>query len=782
MNRYRFVPALFVALSFWAAGFVAAPASANYPDSIPNGRIGDSGRCGVCHVSAAGGGERTSFGEDFRRGADGVAGTSDDRLWSRWLAGRDSDGDGWSNGQELGDPFANWTSGTTPPLSFQSNPGSAGSAPESGLNLCIDSRWNDCATIVGACSDSFSGSGRWGCSCQSGYAGTGHRRTSEHDWSGGVRQRYVISASAAAGCSDVDECLTAGRCGAGSCINLSGTYRCSCPGGYAAPATGGTCTDVNECATPGTCGVGTCSNTVGSYSCTCPAGYGFSGATCVVSDACTAGVHDCDPNAVCTRVGTMDWTCTCRTGWRGVGTASRGTGDRCVDINECTEMTGVCGVGTCTNTSGSYRCTCPSGYRGTPTGGSCVDIDECAELPELCDVGTCSNRAGTYTCSCPAGYRFDGTTCADLDECATSPCGAGNCVQRFPPPGYGCACQAGYRFDGTTCVDVNECIDPTLSLCSSNARCENSVGSHRCICNPGYEGDGYNCVDIVECDAGRTNECDENATCMNTEGGYSCVCNAGWEGSGVACTDVDECVLGTHGCQSTEVCVNLVGMRNRCDCAPGYERIGPSCVSSCGNAERTPGEACDDGNTSDGDGCSGRCEVEPGWACFAPEGEASMCERTCGDGLVQAPGEECDDGDANSDTAADACRTRCVRAHCGDHVIDTGETCDDGALNSDTQADACRTRCEPGSCGDGVVDSGERCDPGGGPRNPDDCVSRCDELIDAGPGGGGTSGGCGCRVGGNDRAPLALLLAGMAWLVLGRRRRTRLGGRSRPKN
>jgi MYXO-CTERM domain-containing protein len=497
----------------------------------------------------------------------------------------------------------------------------------------------------------------------------------------------------------------------------------------------------------------------------------------VVNNACTANIDDCDMNATCTPVGTMDWTCTCNSGWRGTGTAARGTGDRCVDINECTELTRTCSPGTCTNTTGSYRCTCPSGYRGQPTGGSCVDIDECAELPGVCDVGTCSNRAGSYTCACPAGYMFDGTTCADIDECASNPCGAGDCVQRFPPPGYGCACQAGYRFDGTTCVDVNECDDPALSLCAINARCENSVGRYQCICNSGYAGDGFNCVDVSECEPGMVNECDDNATCMNTEGGYACVCNAGWVGSGVTCTDVNECELGTHGCGSTEVCVNVPGMPNECECAPGYERVGSSCVSSCGNAQRTPGEACDDGNTSDGDGCSARCDVEPGWACFEPDGAASTCERTCGDGLVQAPGEECDDGDANSDTEVDACRTRCVRAHCGDDVIDTGEACDDGELNSDTRADACRTSCEPASCGDGVTDTGESCDPGGGPRNADDCVSRCDELIDAGPGGGVASGGCGCRVGGDERSPLALVLVGAALLGMGWRRRRR-GGRS----
>ena len=46
------------------------------------------------------------------------------------------------------------------------------------------------------------------------------------------------------------------------------------------------------------------------------------------------------------------------------------------DINECTD-TSICGVGgTCTNTDGSYTCTCEYGYKGggdaTPCSGRIV--------------------------------------------------------------------------------------------------------------------------------------------------------------------------------------------------------------------------------------------------------------------------------------------------------------------------------------------------------------------------------------------------------------------------
>lgn len=94
----------------------------------------------------------------------------------------------------------------------------------------------------------------------------------------------------------------------------------------------------------------------------------------------------------------------------------------------------------------------------------------------------------------------------------------------------------------------------------------------------------------------------------------------------------------------------------------------------------------------------------------------------CGNGVVD-PGEECDDGDANSDEAADACRTTCVMPTCGDAVVDSGEECDDGEGNSDVTADACRPSCVAATCGDAVVDSGEHCDLGA--ANSDVSDSEC---------------------------------------------------------
>ena len=82
-----------------------------------------------------------------------------------------------------------------------------------------------------------------------------------------------------------------------------------------------------------------------------------------------------------------------------------------VDINECTEGTDGCSQ-TCTNTVGSYECSCGVGYRLASDRHSCVDINECALGTHGCNQ-TCTNTVGSYSCSCDTGYRLasDGHMC-----------------------------------------------------------------------------------------------------------------------------------------------------------------------------------------------------------------------------------------------------------------------------------------------------------------------------------------------------------------------------------
>lgn len=95
---------------------------------FPNG---NSLSCSACHVRSSGGGPRTPFGEETRR----LVGSSRNSFWTASLAALDSDGDGFTNGQELGDPDGTWRQGDAHPSpSEATNPGDASSKPEIVVN------------------------------------------------------------------------------------------------------------------------------------------------------------------------------------------------------------------------------------------------------------------------------------------------------------------------------------------------------------------------------------------------------------------------------------------------------------------------------------------------------------------------------------------------------------------------------------------------------------------------------------------------------------------------
>ncbi len=161
------------------------------------------------------------------------------------------------------------------------------------------------------------------------------------------------------------------------------------------------------------------------------------------------------------------------------------------------------------------------------------------------------------------------------------------------------------------------------------------------------------------------------------------------------------------------------------ECDDGNTTDGDGCSANCevencarcGDGIVDPGEECDDGNTTDGDGCSSTCEIE---SCGY-----------CGDGVVH-PGEECDDGNT---TDGDGCSSACELepcGYCGDGIVHPGEECDDG---NTTDGDGCSSTCELepcGHCGDGVLDAGETCDPGIGdvPECRADCTYCGDGALD----------------------------------------------------
>ena len=116
-----------------------------------------------------------------------------------------------------------------------------------------------------------------------------------------------------------------------------------------------------------------------------------------------------------------------------------------VDINECIQDLSECDNNAqCTDTIGSYNCTCNSGYEGS--GFTCMsklyiihirliemyiyckcyaysalDIDECAINAHNCDENAnCTDTDGSFECTCVSGYMGNGILCQSknfIDTC-----------------------------------------------------------------------------------------------------------------------------------------------------------------------------------------------------------------------------------------------------------------------------------------------------------------------------------------------------------------------------
>ena len=201
---------------------------------------------------------------------------------------------------------------------------------------------------------------------------------------------------------------------------------------------------------------------------------------------------------------------------------------------------------------------------------------------------------------------------------------------------------------------------------------------------------------------------DETTAAPTTDGstGQPAICGDGIVDAGEACDDGN--AMDGDGC-SNMCTVDVCGdgtVQDGESCDDGNQADGDGCSSACvaevcGDGAKQPAEECDDGNQADGDGCSSTCTLE-----------------ACGDGILQG-GEECDDGNAAD---GDGCSPMCTLEVCGDGVMQGEEQCDDGNVDD---SDACTSACSPAACGDNFVYAGvEECDDGNMTAD-DGCSNTC---------------------------------------------------------
>jgi cysteine-rich repeat protein len=384
-------------------------------------------------------------------------------------------------------------------------------------------------------------------------------------------------------------------------------------------------------------------------------------------------------------------------------------------------------------------------------GGSCGDNHVTGS--ETCDDGNTTSGDGCSASCQTEGGCGDGTL-----DVATEQCDDGNMTS-----GDGCSsqcdkegtCGNGFLEPGETCDDNNVDIgDGCNALCAveSGYTCtgtpstcttdgNNNGGGDNTCASPGVislTASGPDLVGSVSGDTtSSTNEVD-GATCDGFASGYGN--DQTWT---FTTTDVRDVLIvvtpdfeldATLRLMSTacDVSTELIDQVGEDGCSDsgyegdyevlGYVNLPPgtyyvvvdaydefyagtydlditASVPSCGDGSLGQLEFCDDGNMTDGDGCT-HCTVDTGYHCDTSE--PSVCAMdACGDGIIQGA-EECDDGDTDPDDGCDgSCLVEtgwncegepsdCVMQGCGDGIVDDNEECDDRNTMS---GDRCSATC-----------------------------------------------------------------------------------------
>ncbi|XP_078670378.1 uncharacterized protein LOC144910800 isoform X2 [Branchiostoma floridae x Branchiostoma belcheri] len=379
------------------------------------------------------------------------------------------------------------------------------------------------------------------------------------------------------------------QCGDGVCCATGDKIQC--------------CDDINECETNNGGCEHNCTNTIGSFECSCmdnfllanddlacnaavchwEGGPGFLG-VCITGDCVTGtfvrsdrcGDGDCcsvGEYIYCCEVITMETTTSPPTPvppcyWQ----ENRDIFGNCFPV-DCDRgiynQSDQCGDGVCCATGDKIQC--------------CDDINECETNNGGCEQ-ICTNTIGSFECSCRENFVLanDSLSCnADLPcywqenrdifgNCFPVDCDRG-IYNQSDQCGDGVCCATGDKIQ--CCDDINECE-------TNNGGCEqictNTIGSFECSCRENFvlANDSLSCnADLpcywqenrdifgncfpVDCDRGIYNQSDQcgDGVCCATGDKIQC------------CDDINECETNNGGCEHN--CTNTIGSFE-CSCMDNF--------------------------------------------------------------------------------------------------------------------------------------------------------------------------------------------------------------------
>ncbi|CCJ09402.1 EGF-like domain-containing protein [Caenorhabditis elegans] len=438
------------------------------------------------------------------------------------------------------------------------------------------------STCCGANAKCVNKPGTYSCECENGFLGDGYQCVPT------TKKPCDSTQSSKSHCSESNM----------SCEvdTVDGSVECKeCMGGY--KKSGKVCEDINECvAEKAPCSLNAnCVNMNGTFSCSCKQGYRGDGFMCTDINECDER-HPCHPHAECTNL-EGSFKCECHSGFEGDGIkkCTNPLERSCEDVEKfCGRVDHVsCLSVRIYNGSLSSVCECEPGFRFEKESNSCVDIDECEESRNNCDPASavCVNTEGSYRCECAEGYEGEGGVCTDIDECDRGMAGCDSmamCINRMGS--CGCKCMAGYTGDGATCIKIEEepksdktaCTDEWSRLCElEKKQCtvdEEEVP--QCgACLPGHHPINGTCQSLqISGLCAQKNDCNKHAECIDIHpDSHFCSCPDGFIGDGMICDDVDECNNAGMCDDENTKCENTIGSFN-CVCLEGFKKVDEKCV------------------------------------------------------------------------------------------------------------------------------------------------------------------------------------------------------------